>query len=211
MRTKLNTCSEEMILFMHEYLDGDITPEQETALKKHLQTCQECGKHFQELKKTSAIIKSTSIIAAPSDFTSKVMGKLPKEKRKVGFKRWLSHHPFMAAASLFIILMGGSMFSMWNDNQEFSFTKKPNLQVEDHTVIVPKGETVNGDLIVKNGDLRIEGKVDGNVTVINGDQYMASAGNVTGDIKEINEVFDWLWYQIKSGCKEVVSFFDSNK
>jgi anti-sigma factor RsiW len=114
----------------------------------------------------------------------------------------------LAAASLFIILMGGSIFSFWNNNQEFSFTKKPNLQVENHTVIVPKGETIKGDLIVKNGDLRIEGKVEGDVTVINGDQYMASAGNVTGDIKEINEMFDWLWYQIKNGGKEVISLFN---
>ncbi|GIN87079.1 anti-sigma-W factor RsiW [Heyndrickxia sporothermodurans] len=207
----MNTCSEEMILFMHEYLDGDISPEHEATLKNHLQTCQDCVKHFQELKKTSAFIKSTAHITAPTDFTSIVMGRLPKEKRKVGMKRWFTNHPFFAAASLFIILMGGSLLSMWNDNQEFSFTKKPNLKVEDHTVIVPEGETIKGDLLVKNGDLRVEGKVEGNVTVINGDQYMASAGNVTGDIKEINEMFDWLWFQIKNGGKEVVSLFDHSK
>lgn len=196
---------------MHEYLDGDISPEHETALKKHLQTCQECGKHYQELKKTSAYIKSASLVTASADFTSKVMGKLPKEKRKVEINRWLTKHPFIAAASLFIILMGGSVFSMWNNNQEFSFTKAPNLQVENHTVIVPKGETVKGDLLVKNGDLRIEGKVDGDVTVINGEQYMAAAGHVSGEIKEINEVFDWLWYQIKNGGKEIVSLFDKGE
>ncbi|MDH5162954.1 anti-sigma factor [Heyndrickxia oleronia] len=208
MRTKLNTCSEEMILYMHEYMDGDISTEHEATLKKHLQSCQDCAKHFHELKKTSALIKSTSIITAPNDFASKVMARLPKEKRKVEVKRWFSRHPFLAAASLFIILMGGSIFSFWNNNQEFSFTKQPNLQVENHTVIVPEGETIKGDLIVKNGDLRIEGKVEGDVTVINGDQYMASAGNVTGDIKEINEMFDWLWYQIKNGGKEVISLFN---
>ncbi|MGX1825436.1 anti-sigma-W factor RsiW, partial [Heyndrickxia sporothermodurans] len=103
------------------------------------------------------------------------------------------------------------ILSMWNNNQEFSFTKKPNLQVENHTVIVPKGETVKGDLLVKNGDLRIEGKVDGSVTVINGEKYMASAGRVTGDIKEINEMFDWLWFQIKIGAEEIVSFFKEDK
>ncbi|KYC88486.1 MULTISPECIES: anti-sigma factor family protein [Heyndrickxia] len=207
----MNTCSEEIILFMHEYMDGDISSEHETILKEHLQTCADCTRHFQELKKTTALIKSTPLICASSDFTAKVMAKLPKEKRKVGIKRWVTNHPFLAAASLFIILMGGSILSMWNNNQEFSFTKKPNLQVENHTVIVPKGETVKGDLLVKNGDLRIEGKVDGSVTVINGEKYMASAGRVTGDIKEINEMFDWLWFQIKIGAEEIVSFFKEDK
>lgn len=211
----MNTCSEEIILFMHEYMDGDISPKHETLLKEHLQTCADCRRHFQELKKTTALIKSTPFISTSSDFTSKVMARLPKEKRKVGIKRWVTHHPLIAAASLFIILMGGSILSMWNNNQEFSFTKKPNLQVENHTVIVPKGETVKGDILVKNGDLRIEGKVDGSVTVINGDingeKYMASAGHVTGDIKEINEMFDWLWFQIKNGGKEIVSFFNGDK
>ena len=37
---------------------------------------------------------------------------------------------------------------------------------------------------------------------------MASAGNVTGDIKEINEVFDWIWYHIQKTGKEVLSIFD---
>ena len=32
---------------------------------------------------------------------------------------------------------------------------------------------------------------------------MASAGKVTGDIKEINEVFDWIWYHIQKTGKEV--------
>lgn len=73
--------------------------------------------------------------------------------------------------------------------------------MENDTVIVPEGEVVEGDLVVKNGDLRIEGQVDGNVTIINGDKYMASAGNVTGDIDEIDEVFEWIWYKMKEGGK----------
>ena len=51
---------------------------------------------------------------------------------------------------------------------------------------------------MKNGDIVIEGEVDGNVTVING-QYMASTAVVTGQIEEIDEMFEWLWYKIKDG------------
>ena len=63
-------------------------------------------------------------------------------------------------------------------------------------------------MTVRNGTVQIEGKVEGNVTIINGEKYMASAGNVTGDIKEINEVFDWIWYHIQKTGKEVLSIFD---
>jgi len=70
-------------------------------------------------------------------------------------------------------------------------------------VIVPEGEVIEGDLVVKNGNLRIEGQVDGNVTVIRGTKYMASTAVVTGNSEEIDEVFDWLWYKIKKTVNDV--------
>ena len=59
--------------------------------------------------------------------------------------------------------------------------------------------------MVRNGDIRIEGTVEGNVTVVNGDKYLASAGEVTGEIEEINEIFSWLWYQIKNGFNSIMN------
>lgn len=92
------------------------------------------------------------------------------------------------------------------DDQHFSVTKQPNLVVEGQTVIVPEGgEVVKGDIVVKNGDLIVEGEVDGNVTVING-QYMASSAVVSGRIEEIDEVFEWLWYTIKNSVKTAMTF-----
>lgn len=99
------------------------------------------------------------------------------------------------------------MFSVWNDDQKFSVTKQEDLVVENGTVIVPEGKVIDGDITVKNGNLRIEGKVNGNVTIINGERYLASAGDVTGDIEEINEVFEWIWYKMKSGSKKVINLF----
>lgn len=58
---------------------------------------------------------------------------------------------------------------------------------------------------MRNGDIRIEGEVQGDVTVINGEKYMASAGNVTGEIEEIDEAFGWMWFKLK---KAVVGVFE---
>jgi anti-sigma factor RsiW len=200
-------CPEYFQEYMHDYLDEEITPENEEKLRNHLLICQDCQNHFQELKKTIALVQSTSHIHAPVDFTNRIMANLPKEKKQVWAKRWFRHHPVLTAASLFIVLMAGSLITGWNEDHEFSVSKNPNLVVENNTVIVPEGKTVKGDIVVKNGDLKIEGQVDGNVTVINGEKYLASAGHVTGDIKEINQLFDWIWYHMKKTAKDTVNLF----
>lgn len=203
----MKECPEEIVLYMHEYLDGELTHEKEQVLKEHLQKCSSCQKHFQELNRTDAYLKSTSHITPSSNFTANVMASLPKEKSSAGMKRWLRHHPLIAAASLFLILMGAGMFQNWGDDEQFSVTKQPNLVVENNTVIVPEGEVVKGDITVKNGNIRIEGEVEGNVTIINGEKYMASAGNVSGEIQEIDQMFEWLWYKIKEGGKNIIQLF----
>jgi len=204
-------CPVEIIELMHDYLDEEIERENELLLREHIQGCKECETIFNELKKTIAFVESTSNIKAPSNFTANVMARLPKEKKKVGFQRWLKRHPLVAAASLFLILMMGSLLSTWSQDREFSVTKQKNLIVKNDTVIVPKGEIVKGDVIVRNGKLNIEGEIQGNVTVINGKEYLASAGHVTGQIQEVNEVFDWIWYQMKKTAYEVINIFDEPK
>jgi anti-sigma factor RsiW len=205
------SCPEKFVDYMHDFLDEDITPDNEKELRAHLQTCQDCETHFRELKKAVAFVQSTAHIKAPEDFTSGVMAALPKEKTKVEVNRWFKRHPFLAAASLFILLMGASILSTWNQEQQFSFSKQPNLIVENDTVIVPEGEVVKGDIVVRNGKLKIEGEVQGDVTVINGEQYLASAGKVTGEISEVNEVFEWIWYHIKETAKNTVNLLDDDE
>lgn len=190
-------CPDEVYEYMHNYLDEEISKEDEEYLRKHLQDCEECRTYFHEMKKAVALVQSTSHIKAPDNFTERVKASLPKEKKNIGAQRWMRNHPLLTAASLFIILMAGSLFSMWNQDETFSVSKQNNLVVDNETVIVPAGEIVNGDVVVRNGDIRIEGEVKGNVTVINGKQYMASAGNVTGQIYVIDQMFEWLWFKVR--------------
>ncbi|MDQ0232399.1 anti-sigma factor family protein [Metabacillus malikii] len=199
------SCSSEFVHLLHKYMDQELTTQEEEMVKDHLHSCQECYQHFHELEKTVALVQSTSHIEAPRNFTQSVMSNLPREKRTVSWNRWVKGHPLLSAASLFILLMTGSLFSAWNEDQNFSVSKQSNLVVENSQVIVPEGEVVKGDVTVKNGSLRIEGTIEGNVTVINGEQYLASAGHVTGEIEVIDEMFEWLWYHMKSLSKDVVN------
>lgn len=205
----MNTCPENIVQLMNDYLDGDITPSDETALKDHLEGCSACRKHYQELSKTIAFVQSASYIQPPDDFVQKTMARLPKEKQRAGLQRWFRQHPFLTAAALFCVLMSAMLFSNFNDDQQFAFTKQPNLIVEGETVVVPEGEIVTGDITVRNGDLRVEGELRGDVTIVNG-KYMASSGVITGEIEEIDQVFEWLWYNIKSGIKDAASIFRPN-
>jgi anti-sigma factor RsiW len=200
-------CPEQIIELMHEYLDEELDLDKEKVLRDHLKSCKECEIIFNELKKTDAFVRGISHMQAPPGFTANVLAKLPKEKKKVWMQRWFTNHPMLTAASVFIILMMGSLFSSWSQDREFSVSKQKNLVVQNNTVIVPKGETVKGDVVVHNGNVRIEGEVQGDVTVINGEKYLASAGHVTGQIEEINEVFDWIWYHMKKTAQEVIDIF----
>ncbi len=205
----MNMCPDHIVHYMHEYLDGEISHEHELELKEHLTSCTSCSQHMQELSKVVAFVQSASHIAAPHNFVENVTARLPKEKSRAGVKRWFHSHPLLTSAALFMILMSASLFTSYNEDQQFSFTKQPNIIVEGHTVIVPAGEIVKGDLVVKNGDILIDGVVDGDVTVING-QYMASTANVTGEIDEINKAFDWLWYKMKNMAKDVSSLLKND-
>mgnify|MGYP001134487715 FL=1 len=205
----MSTCPQHIIEYMHEYLDGDISREHEQVLKQHLKTCTACQKHMHQLSDAVAFIKSAAQITAPPHFEEKVMKRLPRPKNRLGIQNWLRRHPFLVAAAMFILFMSATLFGSFNDDK-FSVTKQPNLVVEGQTVIVPEGEVVKGDIVVKNGDIVVEGEVDGNVIVING-EYMASTAVVTGQIHEIDQVFEWVWYEVKRMTKDFLALFENGK
>ncbi|ARK21467.1 anti-sigma factor [Sporosarcina sp. P26b] len=200
----MEKCPKHVVHYMHAFLDGEITNEEEQILNEHLKSCEECRDIFEELQQTVTLFTSIDVVEAPAGFVSNVNARLPRQTIKKGPKKWFRQHPFMVAAALFLLLMSASFFSSFENEQQFSFTKQPNIVVEGETVVVPAGETVVGDLVVKNGNLRIEGEVDGNVTVIRGSKYMASTAVITGSSEEINEIFDWLWYKMKSVAKDII-------
>ncbi|MUV38201.1 Anti-sigma-W factor RsiW [Lentibacillus sp. JNUCC-1] len=215
------SCNNEAKKLMHKYLDGDLSHNEQNELRTHLETCEACQAHFHELKRTITLIQGqkSEQIKAPSGFAAGVMDQLPAEKKRYKYMRWFRMHPVLTAAAIFLVLMFGGMFSEWNKDQELVVSKQENLLIEGDTVIVPEGVTVEGDLVIKNGNLEIKGKIDGDVTLINGslikqneplngDGLMASVGEINGEFKEIDQVFEWMWYHIKNIAVGVTSIGD---
>ncbi|MDX8047743.1 anti-sigma factor [Gracilibacillus sp. S3-1-1] len=198
-------CDKEMIQLMHEYLDGDISKEDDQRLRSHLQACEDCQKHFQELKRTVTLITPNLELKPSINFTTNVMASLPKEKKRMSAKRWMKLHPMLTAAAIFFVLMFSGVFSAWNQDHQLSYPKGQNLVVKNDTVIVPAEVVIEDDLEIKNANLIVEGEVDGNVVLINGEHLSASAGKVTGEIKEVDQVFNWVWYKMKGLAEKVFS------
>ncbi|WP_138420032.1 anti-sigma factor family protein [Aquibacillus sediminis] len=198
-------CNNHIINLMHKYLDGELDSTEEQNLKEHLLVCEECQQHFHELKRTVALLDSNNHLQVSSDFTSNVMSNLPKETKKNSYLRWFKAHPIITAAAIFFIFMFGGVMSAWQQDHQVTVSKDKNVVIEEGTVIVPEGVTVEGDLVVKNGDLKIDGEVEGDVTIINGEHLLASAGQISGEIEQVNQVFDWIWYNIKDIAKNIFS------
>ncbi|MDC3417173.1 zf-HC2 domain-containing protein [Aquibacillus salsiterrae] len=198
-------CKKEYVELMHKYLDREITRDEEYSLRSHLQSCEACQSHFHELKRTVTLLETTSKLQVSSNFTEKVMNHLPKENKRISYMRWFKRHPILSAAAVFFIFMFGSILSVWNQDSQLSVSKEKDLIIQGDTIIVPEGVTVEGDLVVKNGDLKVDGSINGDVVIINGEHLMASAGDVVGEIDQVNQVFEWIWYSIKGFFKEVFS------
>ncbi|SET96808.1 Transmembrane transcriptional regulator (anti-sigma factor RsiW) [Salinibacillus kushneri] len=205
------SCSKRYMELMHKYLDHEIMKDEEEELKHHLMECETCQSHFHELKRTETLLESPTHVQAPANFAQQVMKKLPQEKKRVSYKKWLKAHPIFTAAAIFFILMFSSVVSLWNQDEQLTVSKQEGLVIEDDTVIIPEGQTISGDLVVKNGNVKIEGILQGDLVLINGElknrkALLASAGEVTGQIEEVNQVFEWVWYHIKEVSHDVFSF-----
>lgn len=193
--------TEKYMSLIDKALDREITELEQKELDQHLKTCESCREHYYALREILTDMKEASPIVAPSHFTQNVMNSLPAERKRKMPAQWIKRYPVLTAAAVFMILMFGSVMANWTQGNELSvISGSDNVQIKPstHTVIVPKGETVKGDLVVENGDVRVEGKVDGDVVVIKGEKYMASAGQITGDSQEIHEVVGWVWYKLKT-------------
>lgn len=206
-------CSKEAIPLMHKYLDGNLLKREEDKLRVHLEACETCQKHFHELNRTITLVQSAGQINAPDDFTANVMQKLPAEKKSIKYTRWFKTHPVLTSAAIFVIFMFSGIVSTWNQDNELVVSKQENLEIRGDTVIVPEGVTVSGDLVVKNGDLRIDGTVDGDVRLVNGElidedtieetELMASAGDVNGELQHVDKMFEWLWFHLKDLAENI--------
>ncbi|GEK60303.1 hypothetical protein CHL76_15275 [Marinococcus halophilus] len=193
--------------YIQRYIDGDMDEHEKEEFRSYIKENPECAHRLQELKRTVTMVQGTSHVWAPETFTDSIMKELPKKRKRTAWKSWSRQHPVLVAVSMFIVLMASSVLFAWNDQSGAEMTvtgdqANVNIDYDNNAVIIPENEIVQGDLTVRNGEVDVHGKVNGDLTVINGDPYMASAGSVSGDIEEVDQVLEWIWYHTKRISQE---------
>jgi cytoskeletal protein CcmA (bactofilin family) len=106
---------------------------------------------------------------------------------------------------MFVLVMTGSLMSMWNENSEL-MVKGKDLQsvvIQGNTVYVPAGKTVTGNIMVENGKLQVDGDIEGNIVVIQGSVNLASTAHISGQITQIDEAFSWLWFKMNGLASKI--------
>ncbi|WP_048601018.1 zf-HC2 domain-containing protein [Rubeoparvulum massiliense] len=204
------TC-EQVHRMMHQYLDGDLPEAEQVLLRRHLQTCTTCEAHLRQLEKTIALVRSIPQPRVSEDFTERLMQQLPQPKRKRNWQSRFKQHPILAAAAIFFLLMAGSTFGTWYERDpQFQVTtdNMANLELlevdkENHIIRIPAGTKLNGNILVQNGTVEVEGEVAGDVVVIDGKMVLASTASITGNAEQIDQIFEWVWYHMKNTWKKV--------
>ena len=75
---------------LSDYLDDAVTPEEKTAIEKHLPTCAECRQALAELGATRRHVQSLPEVEPPPWLTSKIMAQVREQaEKKRGFFQWL--------------------------------------------------------------------------------------------------------------------------
>jgi len=186
----------QAVSWIHEYMDGELNSSNQAILDEHLRQCSSCREHFKELEIVEERVQMLRMKAAP-DLTDRIMASLPPQQKSRTVLNWLKRHPALTAAAIFVIVMFSSFATLWDTNEQLviSTNEFEKIIVDGNRVIVPEGQTINGDLIVENGEIIVEGMLLGNLVVIDG-SYTASSANIGGRITIVNRMFDWIWYKI---------------
>lgn len=190
------TCKEALPL-MHEFLDGNLQEAEALQLKKHLIACPACNEYFKQLERTEAIVRLLPKSRVPDELTARVMSFIPMQPKRSGWLYLIKTHPAISVASVFLLVMLGSFMSLWNEDKDM-VVKGADLDqviIKDHTVFVPEGHVVNGDLMVQRGNIRVDGSVQGNLVVIDGSYNLASTAHISGQVKMVDQTLEWIWYK----------------
>jgi len=194
---------------MHDYLDGELSRDQAERLKQHLDECPDCLKEFRELERTEmmlfATIKQHSNISAPDELVNRIISQIPSQPKQQAWIKWIKRHPALTAAAMFLLVMLFSAVSIWDSDDQL-VVKGAGLDqviIQGDTVTVPSDAVIAGNLTIENGKAEIYGEVQGNLTVIDGSFYQASTAHISGEVKQIDQALDWIWYRIINTFTEV--------
>ncbi|GAX88413.1 zf-HC2 domain-containing protein [Effusibacillus lacus] len=181
---------------MQLLLDDELEGAFRDQVEQHITGCPDCRQHYVELGLVVHKLSSAEWQKAPAGFTENVLealehAHLARRNWRVPLVRWTG----LTAAAAFIFSLG----VWWSMPNHFSVTANSSegLIVKENQVIIPKGQEYKGNLIIHNGSVIVEGKVDGNIVAMNGQIYKQTGADISGHTKEINEALQMVGYYLE--------------
>jgi hypothetical protein len=193
---------------MHSILDDPTDPVAENVYA-HMDLCTMCEEHFQSLHDTIQKVRELEWLEAPDTILTNVMAHIAEENRPRG---WLSSPGIRkwggwVAASVALAFIGGVYWSQPDYVSVITSSRNGNLNITKHAVIVPAGSEYKGDLTISNGDVIVHGKVDGDVTALNGRVILASGADIKGRTQEVHAFWQWVQYYFSKIWNTIVKWF----
>lgn len=192
---------------MHMFLDDELGQAPREEVGAHIAVCPSCRRHYKGLGLVVQKLSAAEWYKAPAGFTENLLEKMEREhvarrNWRVPVARWTG----IAAAVAIVFSLG----VWWSAPGHFSVTASSSegLVFEENRVIVPKGREYKGNLVIQNGDVVVEGKVDGDVIALNGQVHKQAGADISGKTEEINETLhivgfylDRFWDSLREALK----------
>lgn len=178
---------------MHRYLDDELDATERADFEAHIAACPDCRTHLSELGYVIQKLSLAEWMKAPSGFTEQLLDRLeqvapPKRDWRAPVMKW------SGIAAAVVLVFGMGLFAASPDEFALQAQHTEGLVVADGKVIVPEGSVYNGDLVIQNGDVEVRGKVNGNVTALNGQVVRMAGADISGETAEVDEALEKLVY-----------------
>lgn len=149
------------------YLDGDITVAEYRQLRDHLNECLRCRDDWHGLERTVRQVESLERMHVSDQFMPALLSQLPiRRKMPRAWKRWTVE---AAAAVVILTVVGfGSASSGYTAMVTMPGPTGPRTVTSTQVTMLPENSVLEGNLTVVHGDVYIAGRVNGNVTAVEG-------------------------------------------
>ncbi|UOF91939.1 hypothetical protein LSG31_06780 [Fodinisporobacter ferrooxydans] len=193
---------------MHDLLDQTNSQPDEEFME-HMQICPACDRHMQMLTHTIGAVRGLEWLEAPQSITWNVMRQISHNfgNRRSWMFRWHMREGIVIAACICLAFIGGVW---WAEPGQFSVldaAPDARLSIVHNQVIIPTGMVYRGNLTISNGDVIVHGKVDGNVTALNGHVILASGAAIRGHTEEIHAFWQTTQYYFGKMWDTIVRWF----
>jgi len=190
---------------IHRYLDEEMDTQERIEFETHLASCRSCQHSLTELGQAIQHVTAAEWLKAPHMFTEDVLSQLQEiSPQKRNWRVPFIKYTGIAAAAVLVLGMG--MMAAAPDEFALQAKNTQGLIVEDGKVIIPEGSRYQGNLVVQNGDLEVRGDVNGNVTTVGGKIYRAAGADISGEVDEVDEALEKLWYFGKQVWEDVTAW-----